>query len=43
MSTIIGGPEIRGRARQFIEELFRGELDATLARPRYGRSKLGQR
>src|SRR5665213_3482052 len=31
--------EIRGRARQFIEELIRGELDAALARPRYGRSK----
>jgi putative transposase len=32
--------EVRGRARQFIEELIRGELDAALARPRYGRSKL---
>jgi putative transposase len=31
--------EVRGRARQFIEELIRGELDAFLARPRYGRSK----
>jgi len=31
--------EVRGRARQFIEELIRGELDAVLARPRYGRSK----
>jgi transposase-like protein len=31
--------EVRGRARQFIEELIRGELDAALARPRYGRSK----
>src|SRR4030081_375991 len=32
--------EVRGRARQFIEELIRGELDAALARPRYGRSKM---
>jgi putative transposase len=32
--------EVRGRARQFIEELIRGELDEALARPRYGRSKL---
>jgi putative transposase len=31
--------EVRGRARQFIEELIRGELDDALARPRYGRSK----
>src|ERR1700679_3829374 len=31
--------EVRGRARQFIEELICGELDAALARPRYGRSK----
>jgi putative transposase len=31
--------EVRDRARQFIEELIRGELDAVLARPRYGRSK----
>ena len=30
---------VRDRARQFIEELIRGELDAALARPRYGRSK----
>jgi putative transposase len=30
--------EVRARARQFIEELIRGELDAALARPRYGRS-----
>src|SRR5207253_3382215 len=29
---------VRDRARQFIEELIRGELDAALARPRYGRS-----
>src|SRR5438477_8754785 len=32
--------EVRDRARQFIEELIRGELDATLARPRYGRSQM---
>jgi putative transposase len=31
--------EVRGRARQFIEELIRGELDAVLARPRYGQGK----
>ena len=31
--------EVRGRVRQFIEELIRGELDETLSRPRYGRSK----
>ena len=30
---------VRERARQFIEELIRGELDAALARPRYGRGK----
>ena len=29
--------EVRERARGFIEELIRGELDAALARPRYGR------
>lgn len=29
--------EVRSRAREFIEELIRGELDAVLARPRYGR------
>ena len=29
--------EVRARARRFIEELIRGELDAALARPRYGR------
>ena len=28
--------EVRARARQFIEELLREELDAALARPRYG-------
>ena len=27
---------VRDRARQFIEELIHGELDAALARPRYG-------
>src|SRR5437773_8862144 len=32
--------EVRARLRQFIEELIRGELDAALARPRYGRSKV---
>jgi putative transposase len=32
--------EVRGRSRQFIEELIRDELDAALARPRYGRSKM---
>ena len=32
--------EVRARAREFIEELIRGELDAALARPHYGRSKL---
>jgi putative transposase len=31
--------EVRGRVRQFIKELIRGELDEALARPRYGRSK----
>jgi transposase-like protein len=29
--------EIRGRVRGFIEEVIRSELDAALARPRYGR------
>src|SRR5512139_473802 len=32
--------ELRARARTFIEELLRGELDAVLARPRYGRSQV---
>ena len=32
--------EVRARSREFIEELIRGELDAALARPRYGRSKM---
>jgi putative transposase len=31
--------EVRERARAFIEELIRGELDAALARPRYGRGR----
>ena len=31
--------EVRARARGFIEELIRGELDAALARPRYERSR----
>jgi transposase-like protein len=30
---------VRERAREFIEELIRGELDAALARPRYGRGR----
>jgi len=32
--------EVRARARGFMEELIRGELDAVLARPRYGRSQM---
>src|ERR1700690_4152523 len=32
--------EVRARAREFIEELLRGELDTALARPRYGRSEI---
>ena len=32
--------EVRARARQFIEELIRSELDTALARPRYERSKM---
>src|ERR1700726_803012 len=32
--------EVRARARQFIEELIRGELDTALARLRYERSKM---
>src|ERR1051326_8162236 len=31
--------EVRARARDFIEELIRSELDDALARPRYQRSK----
>ena len=33
--------EIRGRIRGFIEELIHEELDASLARPRYGRPANG--
>ena len=33
--------EVRARAREFIEELIRGELDDAMARPRYQRSKKG--
>src|SRR4051794_14363775 len=32
--------EVRDRARQFIEALLRSELDAVLARPRYGRGEM---
>jgi putative transposase len=32
---------VRDRVREFIEELIRGELDAVLARPRYGRRATG--
>ena len=32
--------EVCERAREFIEELIRGELDAALARPRYGRGHM---
>ena len=32
--------EVRARAREFIEEVLRGELDTALARPRYGRSQM---
>src|SRR6187397_2046362 len=32
--------EVRARARQFIEELLREELDSALARPRYERSQV---
>ena len=31
--------EVRARAREFIEEMIRGELDTMLARPRYGRNR----
>lgn len=31
--------EVRDRAREFIEELIRGELEVVLARPRYKRSR----
>ena len=32
--------EVRARAREFIEEMIRGELDTALARPRYSRSQM---
>src|SRR6202171_1042254 len=32
--------EVRARSREFIEELLRGELEAALSRPRYGRSAM---
>src|SRR5512132_1435414 len=32
--------EVRARSREFIEELLRGELEAALSRPRYGRSQM---
>src|SRR5580658_4779357 len=32
--------EVRIRAREFIEEMIRGELDSVLARPRYSRSQV---
>ena len=32
--------EVRSRAREFIEELLRCELDTALARPRYARSQM---
>jgi hypothetical protein len=32
--------EVRARSREFIEELLRGELEAALSRPRYGRSPI---
>src|SRR3981189_819322 len=31
--------EVRARAREFIEEMVRGQLDTLLARPRYSRSQ----
>ena len=31
---------VRARAREFIEEMVRGELDTVLARPRYSRSQM---
>ena len=31
---------VRARAREFIQELIRGELDTALGRPRYGRSQM---
>ena len=32
--------EVRARAREFIEEMIRGELNTMLGRPRYGRSQI---
>jgi putative transposase len=32
--------EVRARAREFIEEMIRGEFHIVLARPRYGRSQM---
>jgi putative transposase len=32
--------EVRARAREFIEEMIRGELDTMLGRPRYGRGQI---
>jgi hypothetical protein len=32
--------EVRARAREFIEEMSRGELDTVLSRPRYSRSQM---
>src|SRR5712675_2486869 len=32
--------EVRARSREFIEKLLRGELEAALSRPRYGRSPM---
>ena len=32
--------EVRARSREFIEELLRGEFEAALSRPRYGRSPM---
>jgi hypothetical protein len=31
---------VRARAREFIEEMIRGELDTVVARPRYGRGQV---
>jgi hypothetical protein len=35
--------EVRARSREFIEQLLRGELEAALSRPRYGRSPISGR
>ena len=34
---------VRDRVREFVEELIRGELDAVLARTRYGRGRRASR